>query len=53
MRLFMNTHIHLLCITVLGVLLGACGGGSGTDATVHEAHGMNAEGDADEGPHHV
>lgn len=48
----MNTHIHLLCITLLGVLLGACGGGSGTDATVHEAHGMNAEGDADEGPHH-
>ena len=48
----MKTHIHLLCITVLGVLLGACGGGSGTDATVHEAHGMDAEHDADEGPHH-
>lgn len=49
----MNTRKHLLLITLLGVLLTACGGGSPeTDTTaVKLAHGTEAEPEPEKGPH--
>ena len=48
----MKTLTHLLYITLLSILLTACGGGgSGTDTATKIAHGMEAEQEPEKGPH--
>jgi len=48
----MKTLTHILYLTLLSILLTACGGGSSeTDAGAKVAHGMEAEPEPEKGPH--
>lgn len=47
----MKTLTHLLYVTLLSILLAACGGSSGPDSTSKLAHGVKAEQEPEKGPH--
>ena len=48
----MKTHTQLLYITLLSIVLAACGGGgSGPDSASKLAHGVEAEQEPEKGPH--
>lgn len=47
----MKTLTHLLYVTLLSILLAACGGSSGPDSASKLAHGVKAEQEPEKGPH--